>query len=166
MPVLTQAILQFDKRLNLLLERRMRRMLRKISSTVPVKSPRRSGFSVLATISRGQSRAHEALQKELVAAFYTYCPQQCAFSPRFRSTEEEKREYASAMDKTKLHRSSPDFFDAWFRACLVAQTKARVAAVCTDQDILDVRPHATLTTIWLEDEEYASKETIDMSVCG
>eukprot|EP00171_Calliarthron_tuberculosum_P022108 IDg22108t1 len=125
-----------------------------------------SQISVPSKISRGQSRAHEALQRDLVPCFYRNCPEHCLFKTDSVSSKEEKAMYARAVLKCDQHKKSTDYEFAWLKACQMARSKARFAAKSTIREILDKRPQADIPPVWREDGQTGDINRSYMSVCG
>eukprot|EP00171_Calliarthron_tuberculosum_P001271 IDg1271t1 len=102
------------------------------TQAVPLKSGKPSGMTVLAFISRGQSRAHDTIQKHLIRAFYDHCPVQCPLRSTAAASEEESKSSAKG----------------------------------TVQDIVEKRPNAKLSKVWVEKEDDLQRNTVEMSICA
>lgn len=104
-------------------------------------------MSALSKISPGQSKAHESLQRDLVPCFYTNYPGHCPLKTDSASTKEEQVMYARAVLKCNQHKTSSYNELAWFKACLMASSKANFAAKSTTLEIIDKRPLADLPPV-------------------
>eukprot|EP00171_Calliarthron_tuberculosum_P023340 IDg23340t1 len=99
----------------------------------------RKRSTILATISRSQSKAHDYIQRDIVATFY----------------QELKNSNAFEM--------------AWFQSCLVARSKSPLCrCICLGNAFgkrIQIRLPVCLQ-IWPKDENECRKSTMQMSICA
>lgn len=140
-----------------------------LAASVPVMKKKKGGQqAVLALISRGQSRAHDILQRDIVPMFLQSCPIDCPLRPDSKATAEVKRKFADMLVRHNLHIRSESYADAWFHACVVAISKARITAMTTADDIEEIFPDlvSELEPVWIKQENMAQEKYVEMSIAG
>lgn len=117
--------------------------------------------------SRGQTRAHDVLQRDLASTFYADLPPDCPLrGGATGTTTTVQKDYAMTMVATGYYRTSHKFDNAWYRACLIVRSKARTAEISTIDDIRQVRKEDEVTDAWESECEQEETEVVSMSVCG
>eukprot|EP00171_Calliarthron_tuberculosum_P023392 IDg23392t1 len=93
-------------------------MLAFFARPYPQKSGKPSGLTILAYLSRGQTRAHAHIQSNLVSAFDMHCPSDSPLHPASRASISVIQSFASRVLDTNAHCTSAHYHNAWFQACI------------------------------------------------
>lgn len=123
-----------------------------------------SGTSLLAHISKGQTRAHTHLTRDLLAPFYMHCPSSYILHPASGTTGEMIKEVTTVFLSSDEHKTFPMFYSAWFAACRTVCTLANDGAHSTIQYINYKRPASQFPHVWSNAAEIATAGEISMSV--
>lgn len=69
--------------------------------------------SFISTISQGQSRAHDVLQKYIVAIFYQFCSHDCPLRTDSYATSKDVQVFSEHLYSTGRHNTEPEFNNLW-----------------------------------------------------
>eukprot|EP00171_Calliarthron_tuberculosum_P001998 IDg1998t1 len=124
--------------------------------------------SAMALISRGQIRAHDFMQRDVVSVFYQLCLLQ---SPLWKGSlfcEADFTKHVKELLINDKYKTSRSFDDAWFFACITLRSKASSTAIAVTEDIRKICEGsvAVLSSIWAKDENDVEQRTISMSICA
>eukprot|EP00171_Calliarthron_tuberculosum_P022360 IDg22360t1 len=85
-------------------------------------------LSNTAFVARGQTRAYDAVQREVTSTFFENCPIGCPLRSQIANKEELSVFAIRALD-SNLHCTSTAFDVAWFRSALKTKLRARACAL-------------------------------------
>eukprot|EP00171_Calliarthron_tuberculosum_P001346 IDg1346t1 len=138
------------------------------SSITSKRGNKQTTQSALSMLARGQTRAHDILQREIVASFFLKCPVDCPLRTGSAAAPEEISSFATSLLADASYLTDANYEDAWFQACVVAKAKARTTALAVREDIRAILPDSIqyLPSVWVKNEEEATGDFVYMSVAA